>query len=130
MGEEDVRVVREAMEAFERGDIDAALEHAHPDLVCVRMNLDGAVFHGHDGFRQLMADWLEGFSEWHPRAEAYIDAGHRVIVRQHQWARGAGSGAPIEGHYWLVYTVAGGKIMRFDIYSDEREAFEAVGLAS
>jgi hypothetical protein len=43
-------------------------------------------------------------------------------------ARGAGSCAPIEGDYWFVFTIAERKVTRLDIYSNEGDALEAVGL--
>jgi hypothetical protein len=72
--------------------------------------------------------WTEDFSEWSPRGEEYIDAGNHVVVRVHQMARGAGSCAPIEGDYWFVFTIAERKVTRLDIYSNEGDALEAVGL--
>jgi ketosteroid isomerase-like protein len=128
MSQQNIEVVRNATEAFGRGDLDGALAHAHPDLVSTRVHPDGAVFHGPDGFRRLLADWLEGFTEWSFRSDDYIDAGNHVIVHQHQWGRGAGSGAVVEGDFWLVYAIAGGKIIRLDIHADRDEALEATGL--
>ena len=128
MSQQNIELVRESLEAFERGDLDGALANAHPDLVSTRVHPDGAVFHGPDGFRQLLADWLEGFSEASFWSGDYIDAGDRVIVHQHQRGRGAGSGALVDGDFWLVYAFAEGKVIRLDIYADKDEALEATGL--
>jgi ketosteroid isomerase-like protein len=127
--EEKIELVRNSLEAFERGDVEAALANAHPDLVTTRVHPDGAVFHGIDGFRQLLADWLEGFSESSFQSdEKYIEAGDYVIVHQHQQGRGAGSGALVEGDFWLLYGFAEGKVIRLDIYADKHEALEATGM--
>ena len=126
MSQENVEVVRRALEAFERGDLDAALEWTHTDLISTRVHPDGSVFHGRDGFRRMLAEWLEDFSEWSFENERYIDAGDRVIVKQRQWGRGVVSDAPVEADWWMVYTVAGGKIARLDIYASEDEALEAI----
>jgi ketosteroid isomerase-like protein len=128
MSEQNVEKVRSALEAFRRGDVDAALEHAHADLISTRTDPDGAVFHGRDGLLALMADWVEGFEEWSYRAEEFIDAGDHVLVRLYQWGRGMGSGAPVDGDYWLTYAFEGGNVKRFTIYSDRSEAFASVGL--
>jgi ketosteroid isomerase-like protein len=129
MAQENIRLVRESLEAFERGDLEGPLEHAHPDLVTTRVQPDGAVLHGIDGFRQLLADWLEGFTEaWFSSDDDYIEAGDYVIVHQHQRGRGAGSGALVEGDFWLVYGFAEGKVIRLDTYADRDEALEATGL--
>jgi ketosteroid isomerase-like protein len=127
MSRQNIELVRDSLEAFERGDLDGALANAHPDLVSTRVHPDGAVFHGPDGFRQLLADWLEGFSDASFESDDYIDAGDHVIVHQHQRGRGAGSGALVEGDFWLVYGFAEGKVIRLDIYADRDEALEATG---
>jgi hypothetical protein len=35
---------------------------------------------------------------------------------------------PIEGDYWLVFTLAERKVIRLDIYSNAADALEAAGL--
>ena len=50
MSEEDVGVVREANEAFESGDLPAAMRAVHPDLVTYRADPDAGTFHGREGF--------------------------------------------------------------------------------
>lgn len=129
MSEQNVELVRTAFEAFRRGDVHGALEHAHPDMISRRTDPDGAVFHGRDGFLALLADWVEGFEEWSYRAEEFIDAGDHVVVRFHQRARGAGSGVPVDADFWFTYAIEDGKIRRFTIFPDRERAFEAVGLS-
>jgi hypothetical protein len=75
MSEQNVEIVRAALEAFRRGDVDTALEHIHADMVSKRTDPDGAVFHGRDGLLALPADWVEGFAEWSYRAKEFFDAG-------------------------------------------------------
>ena len=130
MSAESVEIVRAALEAFRRGDVDEALEHVHPEMVSARVDLDGAVFHGRDGLLALMADWTEGFEEWSYEAEEFVDAGDHVVVRLHQWGRGIGSGVPVDGDYWLTYAFEDGDVTRFTIYSDKQQAFASVGLRS
>jgi ketosteroid isomerase-like protein len=127
MSRRNVEIVRESLEAFQRGDVDAALAVARPDLVCTRHDPDGAVFHGHDGFLALVADWIEGWTEWSFRGDEYVDLGDEVVVRMHQWGQGAGSGAAVEGVFWLVFGMAEGLVARFDIYNDEAEALNTAG---
>ena len=128
MSQENVGLARRSLEAFARGDLDEALEAMAPDLVATRAHPDRAVYHGRDGLLRMVADWVEGFSEWSYEVAEVIDAGERVVVRQHQWGRGAGSGVPIEDDYWLVYAFAGGKIARFEVYADRAEALRSAGL--
>jgi ketosteroid isomerase-like protein len=129
IGDRQVEIVRSALEAFRRGEVDVALKHIHPDMVSRRIEPDGAVFHGRDGLMALMADWVEGFEEWSYRGEEFIDAGDHVVVRLHQWGRGAGSGAMVDGDFWLTYAFEDGKVTRFTIFSDRQAAFEEAGVS-
>jgi ketosteroid isomerase-like protein len=128
MSEENVEMVRAALEAFRRGEVDTALKHAHPEMVSERIDPDGAVFHGREGLLELVADWAEGFEEWSFRAEEFIDAGDHVVVRVHQWGRGAGSGAMVDGDFWLTYAFEDGKVKRFTLFADRERAFEEAGI--
>jgi ketosteroid isomerase-like protein len=128
MSQENVEVVRRGLEAFRDGDIEGALALGHPEMVSSRVDPDGAVFHGHDGLLQLMADWTEGFDEWSYRAEEYVDAGDHVVVHIRQWGTGAGSGARVEADNWIVYVVEGGLITRVDIHSERAGAYAAAGI--
>jgi ketosteroid isomerase-like protein len=128
MSEENVEVVRRALDAYREGDFEAALALGRDDIVSTRVDPDGAVFHGHDGLRRLMADWVEGFQEWSYRAEEYVDAGDMVVVHIRQWGRGAESGAPVEADNWLVYAVEDGLITRVEIHSERAGAYAAAGI--
>jgi ketosteroid isomerase-like protein len=128
MSRENVEIVRAAMDAFGRGEVERALAMADPDLVSSRVDPDGAIFRGHAGFLRMVEEWVEGFAEWSWRGDEFIDAGDRVVVRQHQSARGTASGVLVEGEFWLVYTLTAGMITRLDIYSDRSQALEAAGL--
>jgi hypothetical protein len=99
MSQENVEVVRRALEAFREGRVDEAL-----------------------GLLALMADWTEGFEEWSYRAES----GDHVVVRLHQWGRGAGSGAPVAGDYWMTYLFEDGLVTRFSVFSDREQAFASL----
>jgi len=63
------------------------------------------------------------------RAEEFFDAGDHVVVRLHQWGRGTGSGAMVDGDYWLTYAFEHGKVTRFTIFADRGQAFEDVGIS-
>jgi ketosteroid isomerase-like protein len=125
MSEENVEIVRAGLEAFRRGDVQEALERVHPEIVSMRTDPDGAVYRGHDGLLELIADWAEGFDEWTYRSEEFIDAGDHVVVRLHQWGRGKGSGAPVESEIWLTYAIADRMITRIGVYPDSEQAFAA-----
>jgi ketosteroid isomerase-like protein len=129
MSRENVEIVRQSNDAFESGDISAAMRAVHPDLVTHRVDPDGRTFHGREGFLEAVTDWVESFAEWGFTAKQYLDAGDRVLVRFRQWGRGETSAIAVEGPVWVLYTLSEGSITHLEIYNDEDHALEAAGLS-
>src|SRR5829696_4883600 len=111
-----LELVREALAAFARGDLDRALEFADPEIVSVRVPPlpDPQTYHGVEGVLQMYADWTADFNEFEMEAMEFTEDGDRVIAEMVQRGTGRASGVPIEGRFWLAYTVAGGRITRQD----------------
>ena len=129
MSRENVEAVRRGFEAFMKGDISALAELGDPEIVsCVHPRAN-ATYNGIDGALQMIADWVEDFDEYEANPEEYFDSDDSVIVRVHQRARGKGSGVPLEQDWWFVLKLRDGKAVRWDIFDEETEAFEAVGLS-
>jgi ketosteroid isomerase-like protein len=62
-------------------------------------------------------------------AEEFIDAGDCVVVRVRQGAQGNRSGALVEmAPYWQVCRLRDAQAVRVEVYRDEADALEAVGL--
>jgi ketosteroid isomerase-like protein len=129
MSRESVELVRRVWETWERGDLTGWLDLVSDDLVTRRVGLDNATYHGKEGFLESASEWSEGFAEWSVAAEEFIDAGDRVVVRNHQSARGEASGVPVETDFWFVHTVRQDKVVQVDMFVDEQEALEAAGLS-
>ena len=73
---------------------------------------------------------MEDFDEFVATAEELIDANdHQVIVRVHQTATGAQSGATSEGDFWFVHTHNDSKVTRLDMLTTKEKALEAAGLS-
>jgi ketosteroid isomerase-like protein len=70
-----------------------------------------------------------GFPEWSVAAEEFIDAGDQVVVRNHHTGRGEASGVFIGMNFWFVHTANEGKVVRVDMFANEREALEAAVLS-
>jgi ketosteroid isomerase-like protein len=131
MSEENVELARRGYEAFERGDLSAALEIFDPEMVTsVAPPIPVAgTYRGPEGFLQVMLDWAEAFDELVQTGEEFIDAGEKVVVRTHHNSRGVGSGVPVERDFWYVWTVRSGKAVRLDIFNERDEALEAAALS-
>ena len=127
MPRQNVEITRRAYEAFERGDMDAALADADPDFVTYRSDPESE-WRGKDGFFEAWADWTEGFTDLSLHAEEFVDAGDHVVARVIQRATGRASGVPVESEFWFVHTLRDGKFTRFEIFPRKARAFEAAGL--
>ena len=121
---ENTELVREALKAFARGEFDQALEFAHPEIVSERVPPipDPQIYHGIDGVLEMYADWTADFDEFEMDPVGFEEAGDRVIVEMVQRGTGKASGVPVVGRFWLVYTVAEGRITRQDAYLTREQA--------
>jgi len=130
VSEENVEIVRRGYEAYARADLDAVRKDTDPDLVVYRKDPDGARFDGWDGFLQAIAEWVEDFEEFSITPREFIDANDdQVVVRVHQTAVGAQSGAPIEADFWFVHTLRDARLTRLDMLVSKADAFAAARLA-
>ncbi len=130
MSRENVELVRRAFDAWEQNDLQAMLDLMADDFVTYRSTPDGASYHGKEEFFRATADWIEGFSEWSVRPEAFIDAGDQVVVRVRQIARSKTSGVRIEEDWWFVYEIRDANtISKLSYFSSQQQALEAAGLS-
>jgi ketosteroid isomerase-like protein len=128
MSEENVDRVRRALDAYNRGDFDAAMEYTHPDIELVPAGGQTAI----KGASQFRA-WMEpdAFESQVAEPRDFRTAGDKVLVRFRNHIRGAGSGIETEFPSWGVWTInQAGLTTRIEIYlgHQEAEALEAAGL--
>ena len=132
MSEENVEIVRRALDSVTTKGLDRSLEFFDPEIVvdASRNVLNPTTYTGIEGLRQ----WLAGLSEtWQAiRVEPveFIDAGERVVVMSQLIGTGRSSGIevqrPTSGQ---IATVRDGRVHRWEIgYTSRDEALEAAGL--
>jgi ketosteroid isomerase-like protein len=129
MSQDKIEVIRSAYEAFNRGDFDAAVAIADPQIEFVRTGGQSPVI----GVEALRA-WMEpdAFETQVIEPLEFTVAGDKVLVRQHTKAQGAGSGIEIDFDSWTVWTVADdGHVTRMEFFLGHQrdEALEAAGLS-
>jgi ketosteroid isomerase-like protein len=117
-------------EAFNRGDFEAAMEIAHPEIEFVR-SWEKRTLRGPAAVRE----WMEpdAFEDQRIELRKFTLAGDKVLVNQHLQARGAGSGIEVDVDSWAIWTLdAAGLATRLEIYlhHEEAEAREAAGLSA
>ena len=133
MSRENVEVVRNAFQAFNRRDVDGFLEGAEPDLVTDWSRAVGperGIFRGREQVAQFVRSWWDAFDESAIIVDELIDAGDHVVAVFHGRQRGRGSGAVVEGRgSVLVWSFRDGRVVSATLYQQRDEALEAVGLA-
>jgi ketosteroid isomerase-like protein len=121
--------LRRVYEAYSRGDFGTAMELAHPDIELVPPGGQSPL-RGADAVRQ----WAEPDALLDQRAEL-LDSrinGSKVLIRQRNRARGAGSGIEIDIETWAVWTLnEDGLVTRIEAFliHEESAALEAAGLS-
>jgi uncharacterized protein len=129
ISEQNVEIVRRVWEAWERRDTEAVLELYDSAILWESRDtpLAGS-YRGHEGVRQYFREWLEAFEGYEAKAETFIDAGDKVIVRSRVRGRGKASGVEVGMPGWQVYTVRDGLVTRVDFFRTEAAALEAAGV--
>ena len=133
MSQGNVEIVRRMYELWGRMDWEGMLELVDPDVEqhgTVGGLGEGNVSRGVDEIRQRFeAENIEVWEEHRIEPVRLIDAGERVVVIQHEYQRGKGSGVEIEIDTATVFDVRDGRIARIQPYMNPAEALEAVGLS-
>jgi ketosteroid isomerase-like protein len=134
MSEENVKLVREAFEAFVAGDQEKAADLVDPEVEfrgTIGGVQEGQVAHGVSEIDETFeAEDLEAWEERRLEPEAFLDAGDEVVVLIHEYRRGRGSGIELETKTAVVIAVSGGRVIRIQGYMDRDAALEAAGLSS
>ncbi len=132
MSRENVDAVRRCLDGWNRGDVDAWLETAHPEVefvseIATGMEGDEAVLRGVAELHQYWNDW---HSIWNLKIEPreMRDLGETVLVLGRLRARGEASGVSLEQPVAYVFEFDGGLARRVRAYLDPQVALEAVGL--
>jgi ketosteroid isomerase-like protein len=130
MSEENIEIIRKAFELVPDESFFDVLDHEIEFDMSDSPVPEGArVYHGHDGVREFFRHWLGTWKDYRFEVEELIDAGDdRVLAVVHEWGRGKGSGAAVEGRHSELFTLSNGKIVHWKSYPDHAEALKAAGL--
>jgi ketosteroid isomerase-like protein len=133
MSEENMEIVRTAVEALSAGDFDALLKVSEPDIefqsYLASLSEGGTAYHGHDGLRRYQRDLLEAWEYYRAEIREYRDAGEMVVALGDIEARGRASGVEVKRPLAWVITMPGEKATRVQVFLDPAEALEAAGLS-
>jgi ketosteroid isomerase-like protein len=128
MSQENVEIVRQALENWNRGDLDVALESFDEEVVL--RTAEGWPERAHHG-RLAARSFYEGFAEavgGDTVIEDLIDAGEAVVFRARAHMTGERSGLEGDMQFSQVLTFRKGKVVLIEFFWDHQEALEAAGL--
>jgi ketosteroid isomerase-like protein len=129
---DDVMSFRRGMEAYSRGDYEAALAGFDPAIewsVHASIAPDATTYHGHEGVRRFWDTWAEVISGMALEIEECRAVGeHRVLAVTRAHGTGAGSGAPVaSARFAQIADFRDGRAIRVELFGTVGEALEALG---
>ena len=130
MSEENVEIVRAALAALNRGDLDAAFKDAAPDAevdLSRAVGLDSGVY-GLDEFRRLSEEFGKGWSSVRYELDEYLDAREHVVTPFTNQLLGR-DGIELQARGTWLWTIRDGVVVRLCLYQERQEALEAAGLS-
>jgi ketosteroid isomerase-like protein len=130
MSQENVEILRRAVDAFERGDRTAWFPLLDEDYEITPVGdwPDARAIRGREAGWDFYRDIAETLSLGSAYVELVAAGGDKVFVHQRHEGRGLTSGADVQLDYWRVVTFREGKVLRDQWFTDHAEALEAAGL--
>jgi ketosteroid isomerase-like protein len=131
MSQENVEIVRSAVEAYEHEGLDGSMRYYAPEIEwsTTDLSIERATYRGHDGVRRFFGSFDREFDDLRFDVEDLIDAGNQVIVTIRIGGRGKASGAPVERTWSYVCSLRDGMIYHVRTFTSQAEALEAAGLS-
>ena len=131
MSQENVELIRQAIEAFNVGDVERATATIAPECEYIPTGAVpgiGGVYHGPEGFRRFLESFWGEFDAPVAEIRDLIDAGDHVVAAQTFRGRGKQSGVETSWDLWQVWTLRDGKAIRGQGFTSESDALKAAGL--
>lgn len=131
MSQENVEVMRTAIEAFNRRDgegFDACLA-TDTEIVPVRAALEGITYVGPDAGTQYCRAVEQSWDDLRWEVEEIRDGGQWVLALGRIRGKGHDTGAVVDSRAGWLAQFRGGLITKFQTYPDRTKALEAAGLS-
>jgi ketosteroid isomerase-like protein len=131
MSQENLQVVKRAVEAINHRDIDGYLACCTEDVQLTTPTVEvGGTYDGPDGIRRFFTDIADASPDFKIVIESLEAVGpDRVLGLMSVTGTGRASGIPIENPTGNVYDFADARIQRIRIFFDRNQALEAAGLS-
>jgi uncharacterized protein len=131
MSEENLEIVRRGYDAFDRRDLEALGEMISDDFELDLSSYPIPDFPntgvGRDHLFRFFATYLSGFSEYEITVTDLLQADDMVVALLHDKAK-LGD-ATVERDLAQIWTIDGGRVVRFQPFTTHEAALEAAGLS-
>jgi uncharacterized protein len=131
MSQENVEIVRRSLDAFNRGDVEAALADLHPEVEGIgdpRVPGGQKTRRGDTEVKRYFESLSRHWESLRIVPERLVDLGDDVLVLGRMTARSRRGGPEIERALDQMVTLRDGKIIRNRMFSSRDQALEAAGL--
>jgi ketosteroid isomerase-like protein len=124
----DVELVRDIIDALNRGDVEGMLARMHPDFEWRPLEASpvASVYRGHDEVRGYVEDWLSTLESIRLDLEDPAEVAGCVVAGVHAHGRGRASGLTLDARFCQVWTLRSGTAVRMDEYETRADALAAI----
>lgn len=132
MSRENVETLRRCYEHWGEGDWSEPpipLYDAHVVYISQENEPEPGPHYGLDAFSDYFRRFLASWDDLRIEASEFREQGDSVVVRVYRSAVGRESGLPIGDEAFHVWTFRGGRVIRMEVFIEEAEALEVVGLS-
>jgi|tagenome__1003787_1003787.scaffolds.fasta_scaffold20802636_3 ketosteroid isomerase-like protein len=130
VGRAQIEIVKRALDAWNRGDVEAMVAEASPDgeYAIAEQNPNARLLRGRQEIGDYLRDWLDTIHGLHYEPEEMRDAGDAVVVLGKMSGRVGEDGPEITAELGFVLHFDGTVVVRTEEYLDHRQALAAAGL--
>jgi ketosteroid isomerase-like protein len=130
MSQENVEIVRAALDAWNRGDWDGVVKDATGDFELVPPSRSplSEPLRGVDEVRAWAADQQETVGDLSIKIEELIESGESIVALIRLGIRPDGADAEFELRIAHLWTVRDRKLIRCEVFPEREKALEAAGL--
>jgi ketosteroid isomerase-like protein len=131
MSAENVELLRAMLDAYNEGGVEAMLPYIDPAFevtVPPSLSVEPDTYRGHKGMRHYFESFADVMDEVRFDADAFVDAGDRVVATTRLTARARETGLEVEQLVFQIWTVRDGRAVRAEVYPTKAEALHAAGL--
>ena len=131
MSEGYAEIIRSGVDAFNRGDWDAAFEYFAPDFELDNSRDLGewrGVHRSADEVKRMWATFTAPWESWRMQIDEIIEAGEHLVTRQTMFIRGR-DGIELTARNNFLWTIRDGAVTKLVSYPEVGDALEAAGLS-